>query len=680
MNPDLLNAIRRRSLKELNRDVVPRWKPDTGNLEQVSRSDREPASSKEKHHPSASPQGEVLKKDILSAEDHLLLERLGRFPQETIDERCTGMRLDRMDEWRIRKHLTHVGYVRLAGKMGKVEFWGVTEKGKYLVEQRGVQLGTWKSGLLHEVIVRRVEEDLQRQHPEMKAQRGGQCDGVQPDLTITGMSGGCAAVQVSVTNSSSNEAACAWRLAMLHAFTRVVMIVTSHRKLLEMGKALARIGPGHGLFADGKAAPVDVLHAVDVLQGQVDWLRLAGFPEGSKGRVSDQETPAEGEPARTPAMVSDLCPAGEAGERSEPDILRTASRQDEPPGQPGTAVEGRGGFGGVEKPGEGLERLEAAQDGVGAAETGLGLQKAWKGLTGLQSEGAGLDRTRSPEARAAGQGMPEGAEDGNAGRDPDQEAEPEVKTKAKARKAERSEAELRAGERAEREARSLRNDEAGSEASGEETKKATEKGDSSVEEGQRGADGKGAGAIDDGSYLPQERDYPRQGRGRRNPRAARDVDDAAQRRVKDAGRGRTRGVGSVGDADQNGVDLNGVANGDDNVRTTVVVKGGACHGGREKKEKQGRRLNLKHEVHAGDRMLLTLQEAADLCSVSRKSITRAVRAGNLRTLQAPGTIGLRGRRVLHSDLLAWLQWQVQDQHEARARIRRTPGPSGGRLG
>lgn len=70
---------------------------------------------------------------------------------------------------------------------------------------------------------------------------------------------------------------------------------------------------------------------------------------------------------------------------------------------------------------------------------------------------------------------------------------------------------------------------------------------------------------------------------------------------------------------------------------------------------------LRAAVSTEERILLTFAEVARLCSTSKRSIMRAVLAGELRAVQAPGTRGSRGRRIVARDIDAWLLSQEQER-------------------
>ena len=84
-------------------------------------------------------------------------------------------------------------------------------------------------------------------------------------------------------------------------------------------------------------------------------------------------------------------------------------------------------------------------------------------------------------------------------------------------------------------------------------------------------------------------------------------------------------------------------------------------------------------MDASIKMLLTFEEVAELCSVSKRSVSRAVRAGELRAMQAPGTRGHRGKRIPRQEVESWMQRQrgiaTQVTTNALGRLRERRGIS-----
>ncbi len=70
-----------------------------------------------------------------------------------------------------------------------------------------------------------------------------------------------------------------------------------------------------------------------------------------------------------------------------------------------------------------------------------------------------------------------------------------------------------------------------------------------------------------------------------------------------------------------------------------------------------------------DKLLLTFGEVAELCSISKRSLSRAVRERELRVVQAPGTSGNRGKRIPLEEVEAWMERQSEQVAEVIKRIR-----------
>ena len=68
-----------------------------------------------------------------------------------------------------------------------------------------------------------------------------------------------------------------------------------------------------------------------------------------------------------------------------------------------------------------------------------------------------------------------------------------------------------------------------------------------------------------------------------------------------------------------------------------------------------------------DRVLLTFEEVAEMCSISRRSVSRAVQQGELIVVQAPGTIGNKGKRIPFQEVKDWLRRQLPSASDSRPR-------------
>lgn len=668
-----LRDIARRSLEELSQGVVKRVEIDGGSAtrhaagngspgglgRQAARAwpPEEPAVTNVQSQPSASPQGEGSTKDILSADDYRYLERLAMFPQEQISQRCEGLRLPRMDEWNIRTRLIQLGYACLSGKIQKIQLFRLTEKGIALMRARGIAMESHKGGVFHLSIIRLIEEDVARRYSDLHTTRGGQFNGVQPDLIITATMGACLAVQVCVSNSAEYEKNSALLLAELDAITRVVVICTTQAKVKAVQRALARAVAQHeeSMFGTpGSGAEVVVLHGEEVLQQRRDWRLLCEPKAASQGHPDRVGGVLGGEAAEAEGQAVELGRQGQEGLSG----LRELGSQGMA-GGPGTAVKLPEGA----EDGTGGESLHEPEGLDEAVEAVQGLQEPAKAEGDLEAR-QGAAR---PGGRAGGDGRGQGteAEDGQgreAGNQMGRGQGPEPEAREGADQGDRPEKpDDRKGGR----------------------RKGTEQGTAGAEKANRGkvssvkdCQGARTGAIVSGINLPPEAGIRApQGGGRRSGRTTPDDDDDATRQtdgIKNDHEGRLsfdeakriRMIGTNKEADER------TTLRDENDSEAKAVKEGKI---------EPRRMNLKAEIQvtSEDRLLITFKEAAMLCSVSQKTISRAVKAGYLQGIQAPGTRGTKGRRISRAELDAWQGRQALEAEKARAAVRATRDPSGG---
>ncbi len=687
-NLQVLVEISRKSVDELSQGVVTRVVLESGKSKDRNSSGRfgkqesagsqgigvRPAvvtpSAEQPHQRPASPEGESSTgNDLLSALHLRWLERVCLHPEETISQRAAADHLDRMEEWRIRTHLVRLGYAKLAGKIGKVEFYGLTDGGIALMRTRGIVPESQKSGVLHEICARLVLQDVQR-YPSVTVTRGGAFAGVQPDLMLTTSDGGCVPLQVSVTNAASYEAGCALRLAALAPVTRVLVICTTQEKVKAVQKALrlAAEQPG-GLFSPaGEMAKVLVLHAEDVLQQRLDWLAFCTPKAASQGHPDQVGGVLGGEAAEARGSWIGLENQGEEGSR-EPDEQgreEMADRQ-ESGGRPAEEAEDTTGGERLREPegeDEALEGFQERQDG--------------RGPGGEQEVGTAEAR---PEGRAEGLGRGPGTEAGRTAKPDDQEKESETGRGPRERGPRTGD-----GTGTEREA-------AGSDT---ESRTETEVQGVSSDQGRTRKDAKKQGR--EKNFQPEAGDGVRQEaeKGPNNgPRRARGRLDTRSKEGAATVSGGIREGGATGDdgrtttnveeevrkVEKNEVrktEKKGGEKEEEKEGKKVVEKKGKKEE-RKKEKEQGRNLNLKHELepYRADRLLLTFREAAELCSVSQKTISRAVKAGHLTAIQAPGTRGVKGRRIAQAELDSWQSRQTQEAEKARAAVRETRGPSEG---
>lgn len=73
-----------------------------------------------------------------------------------------------------------------------------------------------------------------------------------------------------------------------------------------------------------------------------------------------------------------------------------------------------------------------------------------------------------------------------------------------------------------------------------------------------------------------------------------------------------------------------------------------------------------HEVGGDQPLLVTYTEACSMLSISVPVLRRAIRLGQLTCVQAPGTTGDRGKRILRRSIDEYLTSQIPSRASLRS--------------
>ena len=73
-----------------------------------------------------------------------------------------------------------------------------------------------------------------------------------------------------------------------------------------------------------------------------------------------------------------------------------------------------------------------------------------------------------------------------------------------------------------------------------------------------------------------------------------------------------------------------------------------------------------------DRVLLTFEEVAEMLSISKRSVSRAVQQKELKVVQAPGTFSSQGKRIPLQEVEDWLRRQLPSASDSRPRGQQSP--------
>ena len=278
-----LEAAVRRSLEELGGAVVP-WMPAPLSP---------PAAESGNGKGGEAAKGR--KKQTVPEEAVQVMDRICRFPEEYIEERYGALGFDRNQEYRARSVLETRGMLRLAGKIGKWQFFEPSEKGLEWAKSRGIGVAKFKSDVLHEAIRRRTVRSMGTAVRGLVFRPPKAIHGVQPDALAVHRSGLALAIQVSVTNRPEYEASCALKLVEPPGVDRVILVTAAKGKAEQIALMLRKLAHGgsgqHAPSSDEKAQDQEkpeclkkliVMDAATVLGPNFDWNVLIGNLAGEK--------------------------------------------------------------------------------------------------------------------------------------------------------------------------------------------------------------------------------------------------------------------------------------------------------------------------------------------------------------------------------------------------------------
>ncbi len=162
-----------------------------------------------------------------------VLASIAKQPKFT-QERCEELGMDRAREYRARKGLLKLGLIEAAGKIGgKNEIYVPTAKGANWAKEMGLPVSKYKSGPLHEIMLRKTRDAIGRALSTritfISAGGGLKISRVQPDLLARmrgadGDSSRRVAIQISCTNTAEYEARAAMELCDIEEIDRTVVV------------------------------------------------------------------------------------------------------------------------------------------------------------------------------------------------------------------------------------------------------------------------------------------------------------------------------------------------------------------------------------------------------------------------------------------------------------------------
>lgn len=251
-----IKLVIQNSIKELSSGVVP-WEPI------IIDKKKEDAEKK--------------KKDpwYLPEDSFRVLQRIILFPEEMIEERVNSLGWDdRSPEGDARKLLIKNGYIKLAGKLGKYEFFELTDKGKTWANIKNFTIPKFQSGVLHEVGVRRTEMGWGSTNSRISFKRRQIVNEIRLDSMAFLPDGIRVGIQVSHTNKWVYEQKAILKLLEEPSLDKILLVTTSKAKANKIAQALIDEA---GEWNEDKKKNLDrvvIINAESIVKRDVNWKEL----------------------------------------------------------------------------------------------------------------------------------------------------------------------------------------------------------------------------------------------------------------------------------------------------------------------------------------------------------------------------------------------------------------------
>jgi len=228
----------------------------------------------------------ILSPDDPAGDALLVIKRICEAPAETIDNRCTALQLDRAREFRARAELDQRGFIEKVEQSlaGKVKFFRPTKKGADWAKKYNIRVRKFKSGIVHEYLLCRVEKCIGTAGPKWRLQRNssiGRDQGLQPDLLAMGPEGVRIIAEICCSNFDYDANNIIIE-AGIREIDRVIAVTPDKKTKTKLEKALNKTVKG---TSENWQDSVILLDAGLCLSEDFDWQKVLTGNENLFGDV-----------------------------------------------------------------------------------------------------------------------------------------------------------------------------------------------------------------------------------------------------------------------------------------------------------------------------------------------------------------------------------------------------------
>jgi hypothetical protein len=196
-------------------------------------------------------------------------------PDQTIEERCAALGIERSEEEAGRRECKNKGYLAEAGTLGKsMKFFKPSPKGISYANVHNVPIRHFKSSVPHEFMLNRTKESIERVYPDIRwISRSGATGSVQADGYGVLPDGLTVCVQIHYHNKLNYEINRLMDLCSIDPVDRVLFIAPTKKAITAAKKAISKS------WKDGVPRRYSLISANQCLNRDFDWTTVLGRPE-----------------------------------------------------------------------------------------------------------------------------------------------------------------------------------------------------------------------------------------------------------------------------------------------------------------------------------------------------------------------------------------------------------------
>ena len=168
--------------------------------------------------------------------------RIAGDPTETIEDRMAALGKIRAEEETARKECSRKGYIKVGGTYGwGVKLFELTDKGRNFAEKHNIPVRTYKSGVVHEALLKRVKKGISAAYTSFRWLPPKSATGsIQPDAYGLFPNGRSLCLQINCQNKTNYECQRLMDLCAIDHIDLVIIALPTKKAVIDLAISLSK--------------------------------------------------------------------------------------------------------------------------------------------------------------------------------------------------------------------------------------------------------------------------------------------------------------------------------------------------------------------------------------------------------------------------------------------------------